>query len=295
MLLPLWLRFFASGTGQWRMPCVLLVLMLVSAYLCANTLFLISDLLGQRWHIGLTLASGIQSIVFAVSLVASIACGKLRQLALRWIQRRDDAAPARAMEQASIGAPDTTSSLNPAEAKVRAEVVLTQASQLIATGAVVICMISFSFGNGSAGTSALFVIACTLSMVGYNIQAASLPSLYSQSLPADIRASLVPWYAATVAAGKLAAPPITQALGDSTHHGWVASQSVPLTLAIVAIIVLLLVSKRLVAPVRHTRPNTSSPFNILYRKCDSSGSRIQCQVDCYVQLQVLHARNCESV
>jgi hypothetical protein len=225
--------FFTSKDGRWKMPCLILGLMLVSAYLSANVLFLLSELLAQRWHIGITLASGIQAIVFALSLLASIGCGRMRQFILDHMQKSNAASGSDAAEKGKLE--------DQAGSKLHAETVLTQASQVISLTAVFLITMSLSFKAGSAATAVVFAIACSLAMMGYNIQAASLPSLFSQSLPADVRASLVPWYAATVAA-----PPVTETIGSSNGHGWAASQSVPLALALGAIAVLALASKRLV-------------------------------------------------
>ncbi len=230
--------FFSSKDGRWKMPCLILGLMLVSAYLSANVLFLLSELLAHRWHIGITLASGIQAIVFALSLLASIGCGRMRRFIVDYMQKRNTASGSDAAEKGKLE--------DQAGANLHAETMLTQASQVISVIAVFLAIMSVSFKAGSAATAVVFAIACTLAMMGYNIQAASLPSLFSQSLPADVRASLVPWYAATVAAGKLAAPPVTETMGSSNGHGWAASQSVPLALGLGAIVVLALASKRLV-------------------------------------------------
>lgn len=233
--------FFRSKDGRWKMPCLVLGLMLVSAYLSASVLYLLSELLAHRWHIGITLASGIEAIVFAVSLVASIACGRMRQFIVDRAQKNSADNCADSIEKG-------TNQDAAAAAKLAAETVLTQASQAISVVAILLILMSVCFKAGSsAATAVVFAIGCTLAMMGYNIQAASLPSLFSQSLPADVRASLVPWYAATVAAGKLAAPPITESIGNSERQGWAASQSVPLALGVGAIAVLAFMSKRVVA------------------------------------------------
>lgn len=240
--------FFTSQDGRWKLPCLVLGLMLVSAYLSANTLFLLSDLLGHRWNIGITLASGIQAIVFALSLMASITCGRLRQVALAWSLKRSPASLEDGGEQGQEVASSQKHASSSPLAKMRAEVLLTQASQIISVAAALLGLISLCFARGLAGTAVLFAIACTVSMAGYNIQAVSLPSLFSQSLPSDVRASLVPWYAATVAAGKQAAPPVTEGIANSyCAHGWPASQSVPLVLGLGAVVVLALASNRLVS------------------------------------------------
>ncbi|TKY85617.1 hypothetical protein EX895_005779 [Sporisorium graminicola] len=232
--------FFSAKDERWKTPCLVLGLMLVSAYLSANVLFLLSELLAHRWQIDVTLASGIQAIVFALSLLASIACGRLRQFILDFLQKGD------AENRTDTVKADSTEAASQAAAKLHAEVLLTQASQVISVIAVLLILLSVCFKGGSAATAVVFAIGCTLAMMGYNIQAASLPSIFSQSIQADLRASLVPWYAATVAAGKLAAPPITETIGNSTGQGWAASQSVPLVLGMSAVAILALASKRLV-------------------------------------------------
>ncbi|SPO28023.1 uncharacterized protein UTRI_05166 [Ustilago trichophora] len=240
--------FFGSEHGLWKMPCLVLGLMLVSAYLSANVLFLLSDLLAHRWNIDITLASGIQAIVFALSLLASITCGRLRQMTLAWVPKPSTAIslPDTA-EQGSPRKLSDTSSPATACDKMRAELILTQVSQVISVISVLLILLSVALKASSVATAVVFCIACTVAMMGYNIQAASLPSLFSQSLPADVRASLVPWYAATVAAGKLAAPPITETIGNSNAHGWPASQALPLAFGLGAIVVLALASNKLVA------------------------------------------------
>lgn len=240
--------FFSAKDGRWKIPCLILGLMLVSAYLSANVLFLLSELLAHRWQIGITLASGVQAIVFALSLLASIACGRLQQWILDRTQKGDTAASGSDTVEKSTTKDHqfTQAASQAAAAKVQAETLLTQGFQVISIIAVVLILLSLCFKTGSAATAVVFAIGCALAMMGYNIQAASLPSLFSQSFPADVRATLVPWYAATVAAGKLAAPPITETIGNSNGHGWAASQSVPLVLGLGAIAVLALASKRLV-------------------------------------------------
>ncbi|KAJ9479284.1 putative membrane protein [Pseudozyma hubeiensis] len=238
--------FFTSEDGRWKMPCLVLGLMLVSAYLSASVLFLLSDLLSYRWHIGITLASGIQAIVFALSLLASITCGRLRQWILVWLQKRNAAGQSSTAEAATAIDSSAATGTDSAADKLYAEVVLTQVSQVISVLAVLLILVSVCFKTGSTATAVVFAVACTFAMMGYNIQAASLPSLFSQSLPKDVRASLVPWYAATVAVGKLAAPPVTESIGNSGSYGWAASQSVSLASGLGAVVVLALASKRLI-------------------------------------------------
>lgn len=68
-----------------------------------------------------------------------------------------------------------------------------------------------------------FLIGTTLMLVGYNVQAATLPSLYTKSMPTAVRAVMTPWYAAMIAAGKLATPVIvhviTHSAGDLVPQG----------------------------------------------------------------------------
>lgn len=53
-----------------------------------------------------------------------------------------------------------------------------------------------------------------------------------------MRASMCPWYPASVVAGELAAPPITQSNAESGVHGWAASQPIPLANGVTAVVVL---------------------------------------------------------
>ncbi|KAI3482475.1 hypothetical protein L1887_54898 [Cichorium endivia] len=195
--------FFTSKDGRWKMPCLILGLMLVSAYLSANVLFLLSELLAQTLahrHHPCLWNPGDRLCAFALGEHRPVvACANSF---LDHMQKSNAASGSDAAEKGKLE--------DQAGAKLHAETVLTQASQVISLIAVFLITMSLSFKAGSAATAVVFAIACSLAMMGYNIQAASLPSLFSQSLPADVRASLVPWYAATVAAGKLAAPPVTE-------------------------------------------------------------------------------------
>ena len=74
--------------------------------------------------------------------------------------------------------------------------------------------------SNKVGSVVCFLIGCTIMMMAYNIQAAFLPSLYTKTLPSELRIALTPWYGAMVALGKLAAPPHCRSNRYVFEHSW---------------------------------------------------------------------------
>ncbi|WFD34151.1 hypothetical protein MCUN1_000987 [Malassezia cuniculi] len=224
----------------WAVPLLLLLLLFLSAFLMANVFYTMSDLMRSpdHWNLGLTLISGLQAIVFLFALIGSLLADSFRRI-IQTSMQRASSFRRRIHTALDIQSDDDKGSL--LTDKLVSEVVLSACSFLATVLGCILSIISLAVQahtTGShAGSVACFLIACTIMMAAYNIQAATLPSLYSKCLPAKLRTVLTPWYGATVALGKLAAPPIIGAIGVSRAHnnGWIASQALCIAIAFLAI------------------------------------------------------------
>lgn len=221
-----------GSNKDWAIPLYLLVLLFFSAFLMSNVFFLMSDLLrsSSYWHYDLTLISGLQAIVFFVSLVGSLYAENLRKVIQNFMNKRKQV-----QELATL---DTAKEESNGDISIRSEAILASISFAISIVGAILVIIGIAIfdqmDSSNAGAAACFLIGCIVYMIAYNIQAASLPSLYSKSVPGKLRLVMVPWYGATVALGKIAGPPIIQVIGDSTHtnHGWIGTQGLCIALSL---------------------------------------------------------------
>lgn len=196
-------RAFAElRTMRWAGPSLCLAAMFVSAFLMADVMYLMSVMLTspEYWRLSLTLASGLQAAVFCAALVASFGAGPLRTWLTRVLKRADDIR---------------------GRASTDAEATLSVAA--FTSSAVGLAVLMAGINLHSSPALGAFLIGATLMLGGYNVQAATLPSLYTKSMPTGVRVVMTPWYAAMVAAGKLAAPAvvhvITRSAGDLVPQG----------------------------------------------------------------------------
>lgn len=207
------------GSMEWSSPAICLAVMFLSSFLMADTMYLLSVMLTapKQWSLGLTLASGLQAIVFGVSLLASLFVESVRG----WIGRMIKWRESRAGNEGYTAADQ--------------EIVLSLASFAATVLGLVLVIVGIQVHN--TGSLAAFLIGATMMMASYNVQASTLPSLYSKCIPGKMRVVFTPWYAAMVAAGKLAAPPSVHAMGQA--RGWVVSQIVCIGLGVLAGVILI--------------------------------------------------------
>lgn len=196
-------RAFAElRSMRWAGPALCLAAMFVSAFLMADVMYLMSVMLTSPayWRLSLTLASGLQAAVFGAALLASFAAAPLRTWLSRVLKRADDIR---------------------GRASTDAEATLSIAA--FASSAAGLAVLIAGINLHSRPALAAFLIGATLMLAGYNVQAATLPSLYTKSMPTAVRVVMTPWYAAMIAAGKLAAPAIvhviTRSAGDLVPQG----------------------------------------------------------------------------
>lgn len=246
----------------WTLSALILLVMLVSAYSAADVMYLLSDMLISQWDFSLSLTSGLQAAVYAVALVTSLGVGPLRAFVMRRLSR------AKVGEEAHEGSKDEgqgkqrDNAAVPGEAALaNAERSLTVFSFLAILVGLIILVVAFALAYSrssipaDAGTAVAFLFGATIIMGAYNIQASTLPTLFSKSLPANLRAALTPWYAATVAAGKIFAPLIDQGLAnakslkgeETVSLGYTLSRIIPFAFAIAALVFLLAYRRRIVA------------------------------------------------
>lgn len=238
----------------WAVPLLVLFLLFLSAFLMANVFYLMSDLMRSpdMWNLELTLISGLQAVVFLFALIGSLLADTFRKFLQVWLKRASFF-HRRILVALEISETDEKSSV--LAQKLVSEVALSVCSFIATVVGCILVIASLAVfagtTSGHAGSVACFLIGCTIMMAAYNIQAASLPSLFSKSLPAKLRTVLTPWYGATVALGKLAAPPIIGAIGVSRNHnnGWIGSQALCIGLALVAIWLLVLYTRSIVRVV----------------------------------------------
>lgn len=224
-------------------PAWILLVMLVSAYAAADVMYLLSETLPGDWHFSLALTSGLQAAVYAVALIASLGANALRSWIMGLKKHNEDTAEAS----------------ESSEGLVKAELVITIFSFTLVILGLLVQMVGFAVflaqGTAVPGTATAFLLGSTLVMAAYNLQASALPSLFSKSLPPDLCAALTPWYAATVAAGKIFAPLIDEALAkalEPTHDirgsalGHLVSRGVTCAMVMFALFFLLAMRPRLV-------------------------------------------------
>ena len=207
---------FKGDTDKWLVPVLCLMLMFISSFLMANNLYFLSELLiaPDQWAFKLTLTSGLQVAVFAVSLIGSLGSETLRRWFGTWVGRY--------MQDKDRETQGKDAAYTRTARSVTPEVVPCIASFTASVLALVLVIISLALvrnsGTTLGGTVVCFLLGSTLMMASYNIQASSFPSLYSKCIPAKLRVVLTPWCAATVAAGKLAGPPIIHALSRALYR-----------------------------------------------------------------------------
>lgn len=248
-------RHEISGVSKvvWAVPLLLLLLLFMSAFLMADVFYLMSDLMRSpdAWNLGLTLISGLQAVVFLLALVGSLLADTFRKILQTWVQSASYFQ--RVLMALKIPGRDEKSIV--LAQKLVSEVALSVCSFIATVVGCIIVIASLAVladtEGDHAGSVACFLIGCTIIMAAYNIQAASLPSLFSKSLPAKLRTVLTPWYGATVALGKLAAPPIIGAIGVSRdqNHGWIGSQALCIGVSLVAVWLLVLYTHSIVRVV----------------------------------------------
>ena len=248
---------FKGDTDKWLVPVLCLMLMFISSFLMANNLYFLSELLTapDQWAFKLTLTSGLQAAVFAVSLAGSLGAETLRKWFGTWVGRY--------MQDKDRETESKDTTYTRTARSVTPEVVLCIASFAASVLALVLVIISLALvrksGTTRGGTVVCFLIGSTLMMASYNVQASSLPSLYSKCIPAKLRVVLTPWYAATVAAGKLAGPPIIHALSraratSERNGGWIGSQALCIGLSFVACFMLVRTRRSLVRVISLMNP-----------------------------------------
>lgn len=79
-------QLMEHGMTSLLAPVIMMFLLFVSSFLMANVLFLISSLLRSpdHWDLGLTLISGLQTVIFFMSLLASLCTSKLHASFMSW-------------------------------------------------------------------------------------------------------------------------------------------------------------------------------------------------------------------
>ena len=205
-----------SVRRSWAAAGAALVLIAASSFLLADVFFVLTVLLTDAayWHMSLIASSGMQAAVFGAAPGGSIAVEHLRG----WVQRR------------CLGKPDARDDDVPEIGISLVSFVASAAGLALVLGAL-----SLDAGRGtSAGALACLLIGCGVMVVAYNVQAASLPSLFSQCLPASTRPGLTPWYAAAVALGKAGAPLVVQALSRAVGGttGWIVAELICVGIAV---------------------------------------------------------------
>ena len=230
-------ELFLNGTEVWLMPFYMLFFLFISAFLMAGVQFIMSDLLRSpdHWGLNLTLISGLQAIVFFFALFGSLFAESFRKFIAQVLGNVSKAYA----DLISSPLTDKSAAHEKIVASVLPEIVLSSisfAGSIIGAILVIVSLSIYQAGDhDKAGSVVCFLLGCILSMLAYNVQAASLPSLYSKSIPPKLRVIMTPWYGATVALGKLAAPPIIEAIGSSrtSNSGWIGSQALCIGVAIV--------------------------------------------------------------
>ncbi|WFD27203.1 hypothetical protein MNAN1_002785 [Malassezia nana] len=81
-----------GSSKDWAIPLYLLVLLFFSAFLMSNIFYLMSYLLrsSSYWNYDLTLISGLQAIVFFVSLIGSLFADNLRKVIQNLLNKRKE-------------------------------------------------------------------------------------------------------------------------------------------------------------------------------------------------------------
>ncbi|WFD41377.1 hypothetical protein MPSI1_000003 [Malassezia psittaci] len=224
----------------WQVPTLSLILLFVSSFLMADCLFLMSNLMRSEtnWDLSLTLISGLQAVVFLVALFGSLCTDVIRKGLGRWTERLNE----KYYLPADLGEVEDKAKTQALTKKIVPELLLSASSFLGSIIGSVLIIVSLAVLNGhqsgKAGSLACFLLGCCVMMTAYNMQAASLPSLYSKSLPINLRTVLTPWYGATVALGKLVAPPVIAVIGGATrsNNGFIGGQGLCIGVALIACI-----------------------------------------------------------
>ncbi|TIB97846.1 Creatinase/aminopeptidase [Wallemia mellicola] len=217
------IEFFRRG--HYGPSLIILCSMLSSSYVSALILYVLPDRLSSFWGFSTGVQAGLQTAVYAAGLIGSLLSSYIRdglgRLVLSITSWKNGVDKVTLLERAkadggvSAGAPLYTG--------IGLEILLGIVSFLWVSLGLIAMIISFGldfvYSSSQASTAAGFLIGCAVVMVGYNIQAAVLPTLFSKSLPNDLRVALTPWYGATVAMGKILAPLITEAITKATPTG----------------------------------------------------------------------------
>lgn len=237
---------FQGGRLVWLIPLLGLSLLFISSFLMADILYLMSDLMRSpdHWGLGLTLISGLQAAVFLAALIGSIFTETMRKAIGKYSKKWFPAQRLVQLKDTELQTKNKSYSLAQTLVPELLLSVLSFCATILGAILVIIGLAILdkekSMRSGIAGSVACFLIGCAVTMIAYNIQAASLPSLYSKSLPVKLRAVLTPWYGATVALGKLAAPPIVERIGATRtdNKGWIGSQALCIAMAFLAALTL---------------------------------------------------------
>ena len=230
----------------WQIPLLGLGLLFISSFLMADILYLMSDLMRSpdHWGLGLTLISGLQAAIFLVALIGSLFTETMRKSLGKYTKEWFPTESLLQPEDTELQVKNKSHSLAETLVPEIFLSILSFCTTVIGAILVIIGLVVLdkekSTQGGIAGSVACFLIGCAVMMIAYNIQAASLPSLYSKSLPMKLRAVLTPWYGATVALGKLAAPPIVERIGAtrSDNKGWIGSQALCIAISFLAALTL---------------------------------------------------------
>lgn len=207
---------FSKHKNKWLGPGVVLLLMLHSSFLLANVFFLMSTLLKapEHWNTSNTSSCWLQAVVFASALAASTLVEQVRSGVVERTSRGPNA------------------SFNHRNSEIDL-CLFSYVGSILGALLIVVSLANTSQSEAHSGSLVCFLIGCATLVSSYNVQAASLPSLFSKCLPLPLRSGLTPWYAATVAAGKVLAPPIIHSLGASPgNRGWIGSQALCMGLSL---------------------------------------------------------------
>ena len=226
-----------SMRRSWVAAAAVLVLIAASSFLLADVFFVLSVLLtdAAHWHMSLIASSCVQGAVFGVALVGSVAAEHVRG----WVQRRRRAGPA----AGDADVPEIGVGL------------VSFVGAVVGLTLVLIALRLDKVRRTQAGALACLLIGCGVMVTAYNVQAASLPSLFSQCLPASARPALTPWYAAAVALGKAGAPLVVQALSRTADGmtGWVVAELVCVGVAVPSVVLFVCMCRPLCAVVARER------------------------------------------